>query len=34
MCRHDLPSDMDAKVSSPNYQKFLKSTKVVELDAA
>lgn len=34
---HDLPSDMDAKVSSPNYQKFLKkyrSTKVVELDAA
>lgn len=34
---HDLPSDMDAKVSSPNYQKFLRkygSTKVVELDAA
>lgn len=34
---YDLPSDMDAKVSSPNYQKFLKkygSTKVVELDAA
>lgn len=34
---HDLPSDMDAKVSSPNYQKFLKrygATKVVELDAA
>lgn len=34
---YDLPSDMDAKVSSPNCQKFLKkygSTKVVELDAA
>ena len=34
---YDLPSDMDAKVSSPNYQKFLEkygSTKVVELDAA
>lgn len=34
---YDLPSDMDAKVSSPNYQKFLKrygATKVVELDAA
>jgi 5S rRNA maturation endonuclease (ribonuclease M5) len=34
---HDLPSDMDAKVSSPNYQKFIQkhgSTKVVELDAA
>jgi len=34
---HDLPSDMDAKVSSPNYRKFLQrygSTKVVELDAA
>jgi hypothetical protein len=34
---YDLPSDMDAKVSSPNYQKFLKKygrTKVVELDAA
>lgn len=34
---NDLPSDMDAKVSSPNYQKFLRkygSTKVVELDAA
>ncbi|MDD2224370.1 MAG: ParB/RepB/Spo0J family partition protein [Pseudomonas sp.] len=34
---YDLPSDMDAKISSPNYQKFLKkygSTKVVELDAA
>jgi len=33
---HDLPSDMDAKVSSPNYQKFIKrygATKVVELDA-
>ncbi|MEI7589722.1 MAG: ParB/RepB/Spo0J family partition protein [Deltaproteobacteria bacterium] len=35
--KYDLPSDMDAKVSSPNYQKFLKrygATKVVELDAA
>lgn len=34
---YDLPSDMDAKVTSPNYQKFLKkyrSAKVVELDAA
>lgn len=34
---YDLPSDMDAKVTSPNYQKFLnryRSTKVVELDAA
>jgi hypothetical protein len=33
---NDLPSDMDAKVSSPNYQKFVKKygTKVVELDAA
>jgi len=34
---YDLPSDMDAKVSSPNYQKFLNrygATKVVELDAA
>lgn len=34
---YDLPSDMDAKVSSPNYAKFLQrygSTKVVELDAA
>lgn len=34
---NDLPSDMDAKESSPNYQKFIrkfKSTKVVELDAA
>jgi ParB-like nuclease domain len=36
VANHDLPSDMDAKVSSPNYQKFLKrygATKVVELDA-
>lgn len=35
--RYDLPSDMDAKVSSPNYAKFVmkhNSTKVVELDAA
>jgi hypothetical protein len=34
---YDLPSDMDAKVSSPNYAKFVEkhnSTKVVELDAA
>ena len=34
---YDLPSDMDAKVSSPNYQKFLNrygATTVVELDAA
>ena len=34
---NDLPSDMDAKVSSPNYKKFIAkqgSTKVVELDAA
>ena len=34
---YDLPSDLDAKVTSPNYQKFLaryRSTKVVELDAA
>lgn len=35
--KYDLPSDMDAKESSPNYQKFIKefgATKVVELDAA
>ena len=35
--RHDLPSDMDAKPSSPNYKKFTKrhgTTKAVELDAA
>jgi hypothetical protein len=35
--QYDLPSDMDAKVSSPNYAKFVNkhnSTKVVELDAA
>ncbi len=34
---YDLPSDMDAKPSSPNYEKFLAkygATKVVELDAA
>jgi hypothetical protein len=33
---NNLPSDMDAKVSSPNYQKFIQKygTKVVELDAA
>lgn len=33
---NDLPSDMDAKVSSPNYKKFFAKygTKVVELDAA
>ena len=33
---HNLPSDMDAKVSSPNYKKFVSKygTKVVELDAA
>ena len=33
---HDLPSDMDAKESSPNYEKFIAKygTKVVELDAA
>lgn len=34
---HNLPSDMDAKPSSPNYQKFLAkhhTTKAVELDAA
>ena len=34
---YDLPSDMDAKPSSPNYQKFVErhgTTKAVELDAA
>jgi len=33
---HDLPSDMDAKQSSPNYEKFVANhgVKVVELDAA
>ncbi|NDH68701.1 MAG: hypothetical protein EBY22_12515 [Gammaproteobacteria bacterium] len=33
---NDLPSDMDAKVSSPHYLKFVSEfgTKVVELDAA
>ena len=33
---HDLPSDMDAKVSSPNYTKFVAKhgVKVAELDAA
>ena len=37
VARYDLPSDMDAKPSSPNYAKFLKrygATKAVELDAA
>ena len=35
--QYDLPSDMDAKPSSPNYRKFInryRATKVVELDAA
>lgn len=33
---YDLPSDLDAKPSSPNYSKFVKKygTKAVELDAA
>jgi hypothetical protein len=33
---HDLPSDLDAKPSSPNYLKFVEKhgTKAVELDAA
>ncbi len=33
---NDLHSDMDAKVSSPNYEKFIRrfGSKVVELDAA
>jgi hypothetical protein len=33
---HDLPSDLDAKPSSPNYKKFVEQygTKAVELDAA
>lgn len=33
---HQLPSDMDAKPSSPNYEKFIlrHGTKAVELDAA
>ena len=33
---YDLPSDMDAKPTSPNYKKFLAKhgTKAVELDAA
>lgn len=33
--RYDLPSDMDAKPSSPNYAKFIEQhgTKAVELDA-
>ena len=32
---HNLPSDMDAKVSSPNYKKFIAKhgVKVAELDA-
>ena len=37
VAKYDLPSDMDAKPSSPNYAKFLKrygATKAVELDAA
>ncbi len=36
IAENDLPSDMDAKVSSPNYMKFIAQhgTKVVELDAA
>jgi hypothetical protein len=37
VAQYDLPSDMDAKPSSPNYKKFLKrygATKAVELDAA
>ena len=36
VANHSLPSDMDAKVSSPNYQKFIRKygSKVVELDAA
>ena len=34
--KYDLPSDMDAKVGSPNYERFVAEhgTKVVELDAA
>ena len=33
---NDLPSDIDAKISSPHYLKFVREfgTKVVELDAA
>ena len=33
--QYDLPSDIDAKESSPNYEKFIEKhgTKVVELDA-
>jgi len=36
IAEYDLPSDMDAKESSPNYQKFVDKygSKVVELDAA
>jgi len=36
VAKYDLPSDMDAKASSPNYQKFVDKygSKVVELDAA
>lgn len=36
VAKYDLPSDMDAKESSPNYQKFVDKygSKVVELDAA
>jgi len=35
--KYDLPSDMDAKVTSANYEKFIErygSDRVVELDAA
>ena len=33
--KYNLPSDMDAKPSSPNYEKFVErfGSKVVELDA-
>ena len=37
IAQHNLPSDLEAKVTSPNYKKFLarhKTTRVVELDAA
>ena len=36
MRTYDLPSDLDAKPSSPQYQKFVRKygTKAVELDAA
>ena len=35
--KHDLPSDMEAKKTSPNYKKFFErygSNRAVELDAA